>query len=174
MNYGSIKLADCANGPGMRVSLFVSGCRNHCEGCFQPETWDFNFGKKFTYDTHLDILTEVMKPFYDGVSILGGDPMEYENEWGILPLIMGVKLLRKTVWVYTGYTWEDLMGWDWKGNCNGITRQILENTDVLVDGPFIEAEKDISLLFRGSRNQRLINVPESLKTGRVVLWEGKC
>ena len=102
MNYGSIKLADCANGPGMRVSLFVSGCRNHCEGCFQPETWDFNFGKKFTYDTHLDILTEVMKPFYDGVSILGGDPMEYENEWGILPLIMGVKLLRKTVWVYTG------------------------------------------------------------------------
>lgn len=173
MNYGSIKYADCANGPGMRVSVFVSGCRNHCPGCFQPETWDFEYGERFTLKTLCAISDELEKPFYDGISILGGDPLEPENENCVFALAVQAKKHRKTVWIYTGYTWERIMGMKWHQIHGGATDLLLRYTDVLVDGPFIEAEKDITLDFRGSRNQRLINVPESLRKGHAVLWEGE-
>ena len=174
MNYGSIKLCDCANGPGMRVSLFVSGCRHYCKGCFNEVAWAFDYGELYTLDTEQAILEALQPPYIDGLSVLGGEPLEPENVPYIKRLAYLAKAERKTVWVYTGYTWEELIKMI-KRNLYvdrlDPIKILLNNIDVLVDGPFIEAEKDISLLFRGSRNQRLIDVQESLVTGRVVLWE---
>ena len=149
MNYCEIKKTDIANGPGVRVSLFVSGCRNHCPGCFQPETWDFEYGSPFTAETE-DLLIEALRPSWiQGLSLLGGDPMEPENQEGLLPLLQRVKveLPEKDVWLYTGYSFEQI--------CDAPLMQYI---DVVVDGPFIEAEKNISLAFRGSRNQRIIHL----------------
>ena len=153
MNYCEIKRTDIANGPGVRVSLFVSGCRNHCRGCFQPETWDFEYGSHFTTEIE-DILIEALQPpWIQGLSLLGGDPMEPENQEGLLPFLRRVKteLPGKDIWLYTGYPYE-------------LVRDtpLMQYIDVVVDGPFIEAEKDISLAFRGSRNQRIIDA----QTGR--------
>ena len=147
MNYGRIKKNDIANGPGVRVSLFVSGCRNHCPGCFNPETWDFNFGEPFTKKTEKEIIKALRPSWIQGLSILGGDPMEPENQRALLPLLKRIKVMfpDKDVWLYTGYTYEQIRD-----------AEILKWIDVLVDGPFIEAEKDITLTFRGSRNQRII------------------
>ena len=153
MNYCEIKKTDIANGPGVRVSLFVSGCRNHCPGCFQPETWDFGYGQPFTAKTE-DMLIEALRPSWiQGLSLLGGDPMEPENQEGLLPLVQQVRaeLPEKDIWLYTGYPFEQIRD-----------APLLQYIDVVVDGPFIEAEKDISLAFRGSRNQRIISV----RTGR--------
>ena len=153
MNYCEIKKTDIANGPGVRVSLFVSGCRNHCPGCFQPETWDFGYGQPFTAKTE-DMLIEALRPSWiQGLSLLGGDPMEPENQEGLLPLVQRVKAVipEKDIWLYTGYSFEQI--------CDAPLMQYI---DVVVDGPFIEAEKNISLAFRGSRNQRIIDV----RTGR--------
>lgn len=147
MNYGRIKKNDIANGPGVRVSLFVSGCRNHCPGCFNPETWDFCYGEPFTKKTEKEIIKALRPSWIQGLSILGGDPMEPENKKALLPLLKRIRIMcpDKDVWLYTGYTYEAVKD-----------SEILKWIDVLVDGPFIEAEKDITLTFRGSRNQRII------------------
>lgn len=147
MNYAGIKKTDIANGLGVRVSLFVSGCRNHCPGCFNSETWDFEYGQPFTKKTEKEIIKALRPSWIQGLSILGGDPMEPENQKALLPFLKRVRLLcpGKDVWLYTGYRLEDIRD-----------REILNWVDVLVDGPFIEAEKDISLAFRGSRNQRIL------------------
>lgn len=161
MKYGRIKKTDIANGPGVRVSLFVSGCRNHCKGCFQPETWDFNYGEEYDgVNTANDIVKALTPDYISGLSILGGDPMEPENIDEVTSLCYIVKLLfpNKTIWLYTGYTWEDI---------RIRYPEILNYIDVLVDGPFIEDLKDISLAFRGSSNQRIIDVPATLKTGYI-------
>ena len=147
MNYGAIKKVDVANGPGVRVSLFVSGCRNHCKGCFNPETWDFSYGQPFTKETEDEIIEALRPSWIQGLSILGGDPMEPENRRALLPLLKRIRVFlpEKDVWLYTGYVYETVKD-----------AEILKWVDVVVDGPFIEAEKDISLSFRGSRNQRII------------------
>ena len=162
MYYGKIKKTDIANGPGVRVSLFVSGCRNHCKGCFQPETWDFNYGQEYDGVKTVNEIIEALSPEdISGLSILGGDPIERENISEVVTLCNLVKRLYpdKTIWLYTGYKYEDIAE---------MYPNVLEVIDVMVDGPFIEDLKDISLVFRGSSNQRIINVPESLKSGRVV------
>lgn len=174
MKYGKIKNTDIANGPGVRVSLFVSGCRNHCHGCFNPETWDFHYGKNLTTDV-MDRIVKSLTPWWiSGLTILGGEPFEPENQPAVLRLIRKVKRLLplKTIWCYSGYTFEDLAGWSGNQSPQRIkeTDSILNQIDVLVDGPFIEEEKDISLLFRGSSNQRLIDVPKTLASGKIVLW----
>ena len=147
MNYGAIKKVDIANGPGVRVSLFVSGCRNHCKGCFQPETWDFDYGEPFTKKTEKEIMKALRPSWIQGLSILGGDPMEPENQKALLPLLKRVHVFLpdKDVWLYTGYRFESVSG-----------SPLLTYVDVVVDGPFLEEEKDLSLPFRGSRNQRII------------------
>ena len=149
MNYGKIKKVDIANGPGVRVSLFVSGCRNHCPGCFNPETWDFGFGTVFTRKTETEIMKALRPSWIQGLSILGGEPMEPENQKALLPLLKRIRVMLpgKDVWLYTGYLYEDV-----------ASAEILNWVDVLVDGPYLEAEKDISLAFRGSRNQRVIRL----------------
>ena len=172
MYYGNIKKSDIANGPGVRVSLFVSGCTHHCKGCFNEETWNFKYGEPFTEKTEEQILKLLEPSYVSGLTVLGGEPMEYVNQKELLPFLKKVKenYTKKTIWCYTGYVYEkDLLGRmipKWK-----ITKEILELIDVLVDGPFIEEQKDISLLFRGSANQRLIDVPKSLAAGEVILWE---
>ena len=162
MHYGKIKKTDIANGPGVRVSLFVSGCRNHCKGCFQPETWSFNYGQEYDGVNTVNEIIEALSPEYiSGLSILGGDPIERENISEVVTLCYLVKRLYpdKTIWLYTGYKYEDIAE---------MYPNILEVIDVMVDGPFIEDLKDISLVFRGSSNQRIIDVPESIRSGRVV------
>ena len=157
MNYCGIKKTDIANGPGVRVSLFVSGCRNHCSGCFQPETWDFDYGDPFTKKTEKEIkIIRALRPSWiQGLSILGGDPMEPENQRALLPFLkrLHIYLPDKDVWLYTGYRLEDVS-----------SSPLLPFVDVVVDGPFIEAEKDISLAFRGSRNQRIIHLRNGAAT----------
>lgn len=147
MNYSKIKSIDVANGPGVRVSLFVSGCRNHCKGCFQPETWDFHNGKPFTKKTEKELLRALRPLWIQGLSILGGEPMEPENWPALVPFLKRIRLWlpEKDVWLYTGYTYGDVEG-----------LSILKYVDVLVDGPFIREEKQAGLLFRGSSNQRLL------------------
>jgi len=164
MRYGRINKTDIANGPGVRVSLFVSGCRNRCKGCFNPETWDFNYGTVYTAST-IDEIIEAMEPDYiSGLSVLGGDPFERENYIYVLFLVKYIKLRYpdKTIWVYTGYKYEKLKG-----------LEIMEYIDVLVDGPFIEKLKDISLQYRGSSNQRIIDVRKTILSEAIVLWEDK-
>ncbi len=172
MNYATIKKHDIANGPGVRVSLFVSGCTHHCEGCFNPETWDFQYGTPYTAETELEILEALEPDYIRGLSLLGGEPLEPEHQAALLPLLRRfVKLYPdKTIWCYTGYDFEqDLLTGrvgDW-----AVTQEFLSYLNVLVDGPFILKEKDITLRFRGSRNQRVIDVPKSLITDQVVWWE---
>lgn len=151
MNYGKIKKVDIANGPGVRVSLFVSGCRNHCPGCFNPETWDFIYGEPFTKKTEKEIIKALRPSWIQGLSILGGEPMEPENQRALLPLLKRIRVMlpEKDVWLYTGYRLESVS-----------SSPLLPYVDVVVDGPFIQAEKDISLVFRGSRNQRIIKLRE--------------
>ena len=163
MRYGALKKTDIANGPGVRVSLFVSGCRKQCKGCFQPETWDFNYGEIFTGATVDELITALKPNYIEGLSILGGDPFERENISLITGLCAFVKkdFPDKTIWVYTGYTYEYV---------SLKYPEILDYIDVLVDGPFIESLKDISLQFRGSSNQRLIDIPATRESGEVKLW----
>lgn len=161
MNYGSIKKVDVADGIGVRVSLFVSGCRNQCKGCFNPETWDFNYGKPYTQKT-VDKIMKLLKPdFISGLTVLGGDPFEKENYPDVLKLCKLVKETYpdKTIWIYTGYLYENLKD-----------LEIMEYIDVLVDGPFVESLKNISLRFRGSENQRIIDIQATRKNGVVSLW----
>ena len=151
MNYAGIKKVDIANGPGVRVSLFVSGCRNHCRGCFNPETWDFNYGDPFTKETEDEIIAALRPSWIQGLSILGGEPTEEENEKVLIPFLERVRreMPEKDIWLYSGYTWEMLQ-----------SEEILTLVDVLVDGPFLLEQKDAGLAFRGSRNQRIIYLRE--------------
>ncbi len=170
MYIGEIITSDCANGIGIRVSVFVSGCTNHCKGCFQPQTWDFEYGQLYTSEHEDYIMKELSKSYYDGLTILGGEPFEPSNQRGIIKLIRRVRneLPDRNVWIYTGFTYEnDLV----PGGCRytEYTDEILDNTDILVDGRFIEELRNISLNFRGSENQRIINMKETRKTGNIIL-----
>ena len=172
MHYGEIKNCDIANGIGVRVTIFVSGCTNRCEGCFQPQTWDFDFGQPFSRDTE-DTLMEMLAPDYiNGLTLLGGEPMEPSNQRALLPFVRRVRQAypEKTVWCYSGFTLEELQTDGSHPRCE-VTDELLSLIDVLVDGKFILAQKDISLRFRGSRNQRILDLPATLKTGEICLWE---
>ncbi len=172
MNYATIKWRDIANGPGIRVSLFVSGCRHHCKGCFNPETWDFGYGQRYTPEVRDSILSGMEKIYNHGLTLLGGEPFEPENQEAMLELtgLVRERFPEKTIWCYTGYTLErDILG----GRLGDKAMALLQNLDVLVDGEFHQAEKDPSLRFRGSRNQRIIDVRKSQKAERAVLWDGR-
>ncbi len=171
MYYADIKKWDVANGPGVRVSLFVSGCTHRCKGCFNEEAWDFHYGNPFTKETEDEILKEMEKSYYHGFTLLGGEPFEHENQKVLAPFL---KRVRETfpeisIWCYSGYVFdkeilaEMLPKWE-------ETKEMLQYIDVLVDGRFVEELKQVNLLFRGSANQRLIDVKNSMKEGRVVLW----
>lgn len=172
MNYGEIKWYDIANGEGVRVSLFVSGCTHRCRGCFNPETWDFRYGAPFTGEVQEEILKALGPSYMAGLSLLGGEPFEAENQRALLPFIREVKkrYQDKNIWCYTGYILErDLLsGGSARCEC---TDEMLGLIDVLVDGEFMEERKDISLAFRGSSNQRLIDLPKTLKEKEICLWE---
>lgn len=173
MYYGTIKKSDIANGVGVRVSLFVSGCTHRCKGCFNEETWDFQYGNVFTKKTQEQIFQWLSPSYVSGLTVLGGEPLEYVNQQELLPFLKEVKkrFPDKTIWCYTGYVFEEDVLGNMVPRWRGVTKPLLELIDVLVDGPFIEEQKDITLLFRGSSNQRLIDVPKSLSSGETVLWE---
>lgn len=170
MHYGNIKSFSIENGIGVRVSLFVSGCRNHCKNCFSQQTWDFDYGEPFIEHTQQELIEELAPDHIAGLTILGGEPFEPENQKDLLPLIKAVReaLPSKTIWMYTGFTYEELNG-NTRGNCGELTQEILSNIDVLVDGRFIEEKKNLRIRFRGSENQRIINMKETLQKGEVVL-----
>lgn len=173
MHYGQIKNCDIANGEGVRVTLFVSGCTNRCEGCFQPETWDFKFGQPFTIDTE-DVIIKMLEPDYiNGLTLLGGEPFEPENQRALLPFVKRVKEIypHKNIWVFSGFTIEQLLSSAPHPRCE-ITDELLSFIDILVDGKFELEKKNIRLRFRGSENQRILNLPQTLKTKKPVLWEG--
>ena len=172
MNYAEIKYCDVANGPGVRTSLFVSGCSHQCPGCFNEIAWDFNYGKPFTQDT-IDSIIESLKPDYiQGLTLLGGEPFEYSNQKGLLPLVRQVRkvLPQKDIWCFTGFLFDkdiiENMCKKWKE-----TNELLSYIDVLVDGRFVEELKNLNLKFKGSENQRTILVNESLKSGNVILYD---
>ncbi len=171
MNYGAIKKHDIANGPGVRVSLFVSGCRHRCQNCFNSDTWDFNYGQLFTESTAEEILNAANHDYITGLSLLGGEPLEPENRDEIIRL---AKLFRKryphkSIWCYTGFTMEEIF----EGKAGEqLAERLLPCIDVLVDGRFIEAKKDLSLLFRGSSNQRILDAKRSLESRKPVLLDG--
>ena len=170
MNYAEIKNCDIANGPGVRVSLFVSGCTHRCKGCFNEIAWDFGYGKPFTQET-VDTLLKMLAPEHiKGITLLGGEPFEPRNQPTVVDFLrqMKAKYPHKTVWAFSGYLFDkDMLS----GRLGELTMEFLSYVDVLVDGPFVEEKKDLSLRFRGSSNQRIIDVPASLQTGNVVLWE---
>lgn len=172
MNYATIKKHDIANGVGVRVSLFVSGCTHRCKGCFNAEAWDFGYGKPYTHETEEEILEAVGKSYIAGLSLLGGEPFEPCNQRGLLPLLIRFRqeYPQKTVWCYTGYTLDRDLIAGGKAHCE-VTDEMLSYIDILVDGEFVEEKKDLKLRFRGSSNQRIIDVQKSLKTGQVCLWE---
>ena len=173
MYYGTIKNFDVADGPGCRVSLFVSGCRNHCPGCFNRETWDFGYGREYTGETEKDILQALAPDYIQGLSLLGGDPFEPENQRELLHLLRNVKAAfpKKDIWAYTGYVYDtDLVPGGKKYTPAAV--RMLSCMDVLVDGPFVQAQKNISLQFRGSSNQRVLDMPRTLAEGAPVWAEG--
>ena len=172
MNYATIKNCDIANGPGVRISLFVSGCTHHCPGCFNQVAWDFNYGQPFTQQT-IDEILAMLKPGYiKGLTLLGGEPFEPENQPAVVELLRQIKSKypEKTIWAFSGYLFDRDILPGHLGNPE-ITREYLSYLDVLVDGPFVEAKKNLSLRFRGSENQRIIDVPASLAAGEIVLWQ---
>lgn len=172
MNYAEIKECDIANGPGVRISLFVSGCTHHCPGCFNEIAWDFGYGEPFTEEVE-DKLLVMLKPSYiRGLTLLGGEPFEPQNQEPIVKFLRRVKAAypKKSIWAFSGYLFDRDILSGRLGNPE-ITKEYLSYLDVLVDGPFVEAKKNLSLRFRGSENQRLIDVPASLASGKVVLWE---
>ena len=172
MNYADIKQYDVANGPGVRVSVFVSGCTHHCKECFNPETWDFQYGKPFTEETAALVLEYLEPEYIKGLTLLGGEPFEHVNQQGLLPLVRAVRQRypQKDIWCFTGYDFDkDILGrmvLEWEE-----TREFLSFIDVLVDGEFMIDKKDLGLAFKGSSNQRTILVQESLKNDRISQWE---
>ncbi|NLU25397.1 MAG: anaerobic ribonucleoside-triphosphate reductase activating protein [Clostridiales bacterium] len=172
MYYGEIKTCDIANGSGVRVTLFVSGCTNHCENCFQKQTWDFTYGKPFTDDAKDLIFQELDKPYINGLTVLGGEPFEPENQRALLPFLKELRhrYPEKNIWCFTGFRLHDELLQDGSHPRCEVTDELLSCIDILVDGRFIEAQKDISLQFRGSRNQRIIDLKKTLSSGRITLW----
>lgn len=173
MNYATIKTHDVANGPGIRVSLFVSGCTHRCPGCFNAEAWDFGYGELFDGDTADRIISALSPDYIKGFSLLGGEPFEPCNQAVLVGLLERIKATypQKTVWCYSGYDFErDMLSYS-LGDSE-ITKRMLACIDVLVDGEFVQEKKDLNLRFRGSSNQRIIDVPRSLFSGEVVLWDG--
>ena len=175
MYYCSIKKSDIANGEGIRTTLFVSGCRNRCPGCFQPETWAFDYGRPFTSDTANEIFQTFNNPVVRGITVLGGEPMEPENQVGLLPFLREFKsrFPDKTVWLFTGNTYEELTG-----ACGehykhlSITEELLSLVDILVDGRYEESKKSLGIRFRGSTNQRIIDMNKTREQGERVIWDG--
>lgn len=170
MNYAAIKKTDVANGPGIRVSLFVSGCTHACKGCFNREAWDFKYGQEFTEETEKEILRALAPDYIRGLSVLGGEPMEPQNRVTVLELLRKVKAAypTKDIWCYTGYDYEkDLLQWE-REEQTAVVTELLGLIDVLVDGEFVEEKKNLRLAFRGSENQRLIDMKKTRSEGRVV------
>lgn len=169
MNYAEIKNCDIANGPGVRVSLFVSGCTHHCPGCFNQVAWDFAYGQPFTEQTIQTILDMLRPDYIRGLTLLGGEPFEPQNQGAVVALLRRIKaeMPEKTIWAFTGYLLEK----DLLSGRLGDTREYLSYLDVLVDGPFIEAKKNLNLQFRGSENQRIIDMRATLREGKTILWE---
>ena len=169
MNYANIKTYSIENGTGVRVSLFVSGCTHHCKDCFNEQAWDFEYGNPFTADTENSVIEALAPDYMAGITLLGGEPMEPVNQRGLLPLLKRIRkeLPQKTVWAYTGYVYEDLLEGG-RAHCE-VTEELLSLCDILVDGPFIVEKKNISLRFRGSENQRIIDLKATRETGKVVL-----
>ena len=169
MNYATIKNCDIANGPGVRVSLFDSGCTHRCPGCFNEVAWDFDYGEPFTQET-IDRILAMLKPDYiQGLTLLGGEPFEPQNQEAVVNLLRQVKqnYPNKSIWACSGYLFET----DILSGRLGDPSEYLSYLDVLVDGPFVESKKNLSLRFRGSENQRLIDIPASLRTGETILWQ---
>ena len=174
MNYADIKQYDVANGTGVRVSVFVSGCTHRCKDCFNEEAWDFNYGKPFTEKEIEDVISYLKPEYVAGLSLLGGEPLEPENQEGLLPLLRRVHETypEKSVWCYSGYLFDkDIV----ERMCreSEITRELLSYIDILVDGVFVAEKKNLKVNFRGSDNQRIIDVKQSLATGKIVHWEGE-
>ena len=165
MNYATIKFYDVANGTGVRVSLFVSGCRHHCKGCFNAETWDFCYGEPYTQETEDSIIDGLKPDYITGLSLLGGEPFEPENQPALTALLRRVKaqLQEKTVWCYTGYTYDTDLA-EGGSVFTDVTREMLSYIDILVDGEFIEEQRDLTLRFRGSRNQRILTLENGICT----------
>ena len=165
MNYHNIKTDDMLNGDGLRVTCWVSGCSIGCFNCYNPQTWDFNSGIPFTEETMQEILEDLSKPYIKGLTLSGGHPLDPQNAPKVLEIVKRVKMVfpNKDIWIYSGYVWEDIIKDD-------ILKEILKRTDVLVDGAYIDELRDISLAFRGSSNQRIIDVKKTLKKNEVVLW----
>ena len=174
MNYAKIKYYDVSNGPGVRTSLYVSGCRNHCKNCFNPETWDFVYGEPFTKEVEDKIIASMQPDYIKGFTLLGGDPFEPENSTRLAPFMERLRNIypQKSIWCFTGYDFEADILTGKQGDSQSNMR-ILKTLDVLVDGRFVEELKDLNLRFRGSSNQRIILVPETLERDEIVLWNEK-
>jgi len=173
MNYCAIKRSDVANGPGMRVTLFVSGCTNRCPGCFQPETWDFNYGEPFTKEVEDRIIQLLTPDYISGLTLLGGDPFEPDNQRALLPFLKRVnkELPKKNIWAFTGFVLDKELWKDGSYARCEVTDDLLALVDVLVDGRFVESLKNVTLKFRGSSNQRLIDMNKTRTYGDIVPWE---
>ena len=171
MHYSVIKPVDIADGVGVRVTLFVSGCTHHCKGCFQPQTWAFDYGQPYTKETEDQLISLLSPSYIRGLTLLGGEPMEPDNQRALLPLLRRVRaeLPKKDIWCYSGYTLDELTGLS-RARCE-VTDELLSLIDVLVDGEFVEEKRNISLKFRGSENQRLIDLAATRKRGTVVLYD---
>lgn len=175
MKYAKIKKCDVANGPGVRVSLFVSGCNHHCKNCFNREAWDFNYGEDFTENEQNEIIEDLKPEYITGLTLLGGEPFEIINQEGLVPLVKKVKQTYpdKKIWCYTGFTFDkQILGEMIEKENRQTTKEMLDNIDYIVDGRFVEELKNPSLRFRGSSNQRIIDVKKSLAQNEVVLWDG--
>lgn len=166
MNYHNIKTDDMLNGDGLRVTCWVSGCNMGCFNCYNPQTWDFNSGIPFTDDTMQEILYDLSKPYIKGLTLSGGHPLDQRNAPKVLEIVKRVKMVfpNKDIWIYSGYVWENIIK-------DETLREILKYTDVLVDGAYVDELRDISLPFRGSSNQKIIDVQKSLAENKVILWE---
>lgn len=170
MNYAEIKKTDIANGTGVRVSLFVSGCTHHCKGCFNAETWDFHYGKEFTERTEEELMQALKPEFITGLTVLGGEPFEPDNQRRLVPFLKKVRAAypKKTIWCYSGYLLDKELLKESRARCE-VTDEMLSLLDVLVDGEFVLEQKDISLRFRGSANQRIIDVQKTLREGKIAV-----
>ena len=166
MNYAAIKTYDIANGPGVRTVLFVSGCTRHCKDCFQPQTWDFDYGEPFTQEVAGQVLQTLAPPQIAGLTLLGGEPFEPRNRPSVRDFLRQVRAAypQKSIWAFTGFLYDELAG-------DPVAREIFSMLDVLVDGPFVAAQKNLTLRFRGSENQRLIDMKQTLQAGHVVIWD---
>lgn len=174
MNFAAIKKTDVANGPGVRVSLYVSGCTHHCKNCFNQETWDFAYGKPFTEAQVEEILQALAPSYIRGFSLLGGEPFEPVNQKVLVKVLKKIRETypQKTIWCYSGYLFDKDMLAGRLGDF-ATTKEMLSYIDVLVDGEFVDALKNLNLRFKGSENQRIINVPKSLAAGKIILWQGE-